>query len=280
MSRPEKIGRSEGNRIWEIDALRGVLILCVLVWHLYFTVEAFCIKGGYQIDPYWWVNTTDPLHIWFTWDADLVIRRTRWIQFLEPTILLGVDIFFVISGICCLLSKNNLKRSLVTLGAALFVAAFTKGISIWTGDPSRFIRFGALACYAFCQLAYVYLFERFRSRTLLLFVIPVFFIGYYIRYVGVPAMRLPIFYIFGVPQIGDQSSDFWPVFPMLGWFLIGVVLGRKFYHEKKSLFHFSTDNKFRRLIQKIGQYSGIIYVSHMVIYTVFFCGIGYLFKLL
>ena len=135
-------------------------------------------------------------------------------------------------------------------------------------------------CYAFCQLAYVYIFEKLDSKWLLLSVIPIFAIGYYLRYVGVPATRLPIFYIFGVPQINDQSSDFWPVFPMLGWFLIGVVLGRKFYPEKKTLIPYAFPNKLTRPLQWLGRWSGVIYVSHIVIYTALFCGFGYLFGLL
>ncbi|MBQ3265771.1 MAG: DUF1624 domain-containing protein [Ruminococcus sp.] len=269
------------QRVWEIDALRGLLILMVLAYHLYACVYVFCIDGYYHIDSYQWVNTTDPLHFWFNWGGDGVIYRA----FLTPTIrelwrCSCVNAFFVLSGISCMFSRNNLKRALTVLGAGLFVALFTKGLAIWTGDPTRFIRFGVLLCYAFCQLAYVYLFEKRSNKFLLISIIPIFAIGYYIRYVGVPAMRFPIFYIFGVPQIGDQSSDFWPVFPMLGWFLLGVVLGRRFYPEKKTLIPSPLADKLTKPLQWCGRWSGVIYVSHIVVYTAVFCGIGYIFGLL
>ena len=269
------------NRVWEIDALRGLLILCLLATHLYRCVDAFCINGYYHIDSYAWVNATDPLHFWFDWGEDGVIHQA----FLTPTlqrlwIMMGVDGFFVISGISCMFSRNNLKRALLMLGAGVFIALFTKGLAIWTGDPTRFIRFGVLFCYAFCQLAYVYIFEKLDSKWLLISIIPIFAIGYYIRYVGVPATRLPIFYIFGVPQIGDSSSDFWPVFPMLGWFLLGVVLGRKYYKEKKTLLPYELPQRLTRPLQWLGRWSGVIYVSHIVIYTAVFCGVGFLFRLI
>ena len=269
------------ERIWELDALRGFLILAVLIDHLVCTVQAFCINGYYNIDSYRYVCISDPLRCWFYWGDDGIIHLREWTAFLiDHCTFPSVNTFFIISGVCCLLSKNNLRRSLITFAAGLFVAIFTKGLAIWTGDPTRFIRFGVLLCYAFCQFAYVFFFEKIDSKWLLLCIVPIFIIGYYLRYVGVAPMRLPIFYIFGVPQIGDQSSDFWPVFPMLGWFLLGVVLGRKVYSERRTLVPNKWAEKLTRPLQWMGRRSGIIYVSHIVIYTALFCGIGYLFHLL
>lgn len=278
------MGNSIANkikRVWEVDALRGIMILLLLSYHLYYTMYAFCIDGYYRIDSYAFANASDPLHFWWKWGEDGVI----YMNFLTPFIreawrVITVDTFFILSGISCMFSRNNLKRGLITLGAGAFIALFTKGLAIWTGDPTRFIRFGVLFCYAFCQLAYVFIFEKLENKWLLLSVIPIFAIGYYLRYVGVQATRLPIFYIIGVPQIGDQSSDFWPVFPMLGWFLIGVVFGRKYYPEKKTLLPSPAAEKLTKPLQWLGRYSGIIYVSHIVVYTAVFCGIGYLFHLL
>lgn len=277
MSKSERLS----NRVWEIDALRGLLIICLLCTHLYRCVEAFCIQGYYQIDSYAFVEATDPFHFWWDWGEDGVIHQA----FLSPMfqtvwIRSGVDAFFVLSGVSCMFSRNNLRRALIILGAGMFVAAFTKGLAIWTGDPTRFIRFGVLFCYAFCQLSYVYIFQKLKNKWLLLLVIPIFAIGYYLRYVGVSPTRLPILYIFGVPQIGDQSSDFWPIFPMLGWFLIGVMLGRKYYSEKKTLLPSKLASRLTRPLQFLGRWSGWLYVGHIVVYTAFFCGIGYLLHLL
>ncbi|MCR5665054.1 MAG: DUF1624 domain-containing protein [Oscillospiraceae bacterium] len=278
----ERQGESIQNRVWEIDALRGWMIFCVLDYHLSRCVEAFYVSGLFQnVDAVAFVRYYDPLHFWFRWN-----ETTGWSigilseNFIHCYLYGGVDVFFIISGISCMFSRNNLKRALVVFCAGGCIALFTKGLAIWTGDPSRFIRFGVLFCYAFCQFLYVFVFEKLKSKWLLLSVIPIFVIGYYLRYIGVQPTRLPIFYIFGVPQIGDQSSDFWPVFPMLGWFLIGVVLGRKYYKEKKTLLPFPKAEKFTRPLQWLGRYSGIIYVSHIVVYTALFCGIGYLFHLL
>lgn len=269
------------NRIWEIDALRGILILLVVAYHLYCTVDAFCIDGYYNIDSYAWVNITDPLHFWFNWGDDGVIYRS----FLTPKLTelwarSGVDGFFVLSGISCVLSRNNLKRAVKILAAGLFIAAFTFGLRVWTGDVTRFIRFGVLMCFACCQLIYVYLLEKRSNKVLLIVAAPVLIVGYFLRYYGVPPTRLPILYIFGVPQIGDMSTDWWPIFPMLGWFLTGVVIGRKFYKDKQTRLPSKPAERLTRPLQFFGRYSGIIYVGHIVLYTAVFIGIGYIFRLL
>lgn len=272
---------NKASRVWEIDALRGLLILCVLAYHLYFTINAFMINGYYKIDSLKYVAITDPLHFWFVTSDNGTIEFSAFpkfaVQYLQPLV---VDTFFVISGIACIFTRNGRKNIIKLFIAALLVAAFTYGLSLWTGDPTRFIRFGVLMCYAFCHLIYEFLLKKRSNEFLFIIASISFAVGYYIRYHGVAAMRFPIFYIFGVPQIGDQSSDFWPIFPMLGWFLLGVVIGRKYYSEKKTLLPYKWPDKLTKPLQFLGRYSGIIYVSHIVIYTVVFCGIGYILHLL
>lgn len=271
----------ENQRVWEIDAFRGFLILAVLVNHLIWTVDAFCINGYYNIDSSVWASVTDPLGIWYEYNADGVLSLASWFTtFRSSTTNLFVNAFFIVSGISCVFSRNNLKRALKVLAGGLFITAFTFGLWKWTGDPTRFIRFGVLMCYAVCQLIFVYFLEKRSNETLFFVATPVLAIGYYLRYHGVAATTLPIFYIFGVPQIGDQSSDWWPILPMLGWFLLGVVIGRKYYSEKKTLLPNRTADRLTRPLQFLGRHSGVIYIGHILLYTAVFCGIGYIFGLL
>ena len=272
---------SEKRRVWEIDALRGFLILAVLVNHLILTVDAFCIDGHFRIDAAEWARITDPLGAWFIKDGAGIVRWKSWVTSLRDMVNNpAVDTFFLLSGISCIFSRNNLKRAVKVLAAGLFIAVFTFCLSLWTGDPSRFIRFGVLMCYACCQLIYVFLLEKRSNETLFFVAAPALAIGYYLRYHGVPAMRFPIFYIFGVPQVGDMASDYWPILPMLGWFLLGVVIGRKYYAEKKTLLPSQAAEKLTRPLQFLGRHSGVIYVGHILVYTAVFCGIGYMFGLL
>lgn len=271
--------QTKQRRVWEIDALRGLLILCVLATHLYYTVDAFCIDGYYSIDSYAWVNRTDPLHFWFDWGEDGVIYkafltdqiRSLWVK-------AGVDGFFVVSGISCLFSRNNLHRGVKMLAGAFFISAFTKLLAVWTGDPTRFIRFGVLHCYAFCHLIYYFLLEDRSDRVLLATAAPVLAVGYYLRY-HPTFSDFALLYPFGIYENGAAGGDYWPILPMLGWMLLGVVLGRHIYKARRSLLPETPADRLTKPLQWFGRRSGVIYVSHIVIYTAVFCGIGWLFHL-
>ena len=268
------------ERVWEIDALRGFLILSMLAVHLYYTVDAFCIHGIYQIDPYRYVDATDPLHFWFDWESDGVIYRS----FMPADIFeiwnkLGVDGFFVISGISCVFSRNNLKRGVMILVAAYIISAFTKLLSFWTGSPGQFIRFGVLHCYGYSHIIYYYIFEKRRNKVIIPVAILILLVGYYLRYNPI-SVDTSLLYPFGFRENGVVARDYWPLFPMLGWMLCGVLLGRNFYLEKRSLFPTCFLNKWTRPLQFLGRYSGKIYVAHILIYPGVFYGIGWLFNLL
>lgn len=268
------------DRVWEIDALRGLLILSLLAVHLYHTVDAFCVGGIYKIEPYEYVNTTDPLHFWFDWGEDGRIFRA----FLPADIFSvwnhsGVAGFFVISGISCLFSRNNLRRGIITLIAAYALSAFTGLLAFWTGDPGQFIRFGALHCYGYCQIIYYFLFEKRKTWVLLSAAAVVLAVGYYLRCNPVSvdtSLLLP----FGVYENGVNARDYWPIFPMLGWLLCGAALGKRFYAERKSLLPTCFLNKWTRPLQVMGRHSGKIYIAQFILYPAVFFGIGWVFNLL
>lgn len=268
------------ERIWEVDALRGLLILCVLCTHLYYTVDAFCIRGGYSaMNPYVWVDTTDPLHFWFDWGADRVIYKAFLTEELRNLwISAGVAGFFVLSGISCLFSRSNLSRGLKLLGAALFISLFTKLLSVWCGDQTQFIRFGVIHCYAYCHLIYYFLLEKRSTKVLIWTAIPILVVGYLLKWFPIYS-TLPFFYPFGIHEIGAPGQDYWPIFPMLGWMLLGTALGRRLYATRCSLWPESPAARWTKPLRCMGQYSGTIYVTHIVLYPALFFGIGWLFQL-
>lgn len=268
------------KRVWEIDAYRGFLMLLLVCNHLNFTVKAFCINGIYtNFDSYAWVNITDPLHFWFDWGSDGVIYASPFISFLqeylnEPV----VATFFIISGISYGFSRNNLRGGLRLLVGAAFISGFTKLLVIYTGDESQFIRFGALHCYALCHLIYYYLLEERSDKTLLVAAAISLIIGYYLRS-HITYSDFAILVPFGIREYGVRVRDYWPVFPMLGWFLIGIVLGKRYYSEKCTRFPKQEQQLWHKPLRFLGRHSGLIYCGHMVVYSLVFIGIGHLFDL-
>lgn len=268
------------QRVWEIDAFRGLLIFGVLCFHLYFTVDAFCINGYYNIDSYAYVNATDPLHFWFDWGEDGVIYEAFLTAPIRNTLIaFGVNCFLVISGISCQFSRDNLKSAFRLLAAGYALTAFTFGLYLWTGEPSRFSRFGPLLCYAYCHLIYTLLLEKRSNKTLLVVAALVLAVGYYIQLRPV-YLDSVLFLPLGLHAEGAAIGEYAPLLPKFGWLLFGVVLGRRYYSKKKSLLPCTMADKLTRPLQWLGRHSGVIYLSHIVIYTAVFSGIGYIFKLL
>lgn len=267
-------------RVWEIDACRGFRILTVLALHLYATVDEFCIDGYYHIDSYRYVNLTDPLHIWFDWGADGVIYRS----FLPEGILnawcyFGIAILFIICGISCTFTKDPWRRILKLYAAGFFISAFTFGLYLFTGLENCFIRFGAIFCYAACLTIYHAFLEKKSDRFLILLAVPCLIAGYYIMFHPIYSYY-PLLYPFGIREYGVKASEYFPIFPYLGWVLLGVVFGRRFYPERKSLLPFPKLEMISRPLQWAGRHSGAVYLAHIVIYPVVFLAIGYLFDLL
>lgn len=268
----------EKTRIWEIDALRGLLLLGLLLTHIMECTETLCEKAyavygadvGNAVVPHLWLFSWDAERM--QWEASLLTKFFRFIDY--PAVVC----FFVISGISCCFSRSNLTRGMKMMAGAFVVSGFTKLLAIWTGESTQFIRFGALHCYTYCHLIYHFLLEKRSSKTLLLVSIPVFVIGYYLCFNPVSseyALLVP----FGIHEKDVPVRDFWPLFPMLGWMLVGVVLGRKFYAEKRSRWLHTVAMRATRPLQWLGRYSGFIYLAHIFIYTAVFCGIGWVFDL-
>jgi len=274
----KKTERKIGARVWELDALRGVLILGVLINHLQMCIRTFCTQVYTALDVQS-ITAADPLKILFIWDeAQQCWELPLIAQFFRTVTYPGVDCFFVVSGIACGFSRSNLSRGVKMLLGAFFFSGVTKILTIYSGNPDYFVRFGVLHCFAYCHLIYYFLLEKRSNKVLMLVTAFSFLVGYYLRW-NPTGSSLVILYPFGVHENGQSSWDYWPIFPMLGWMVLGVLLGRKFYREKKSLFPDHAAKRVTRPLQTMGKYSGILYLCHVVVYPVIFYGIGTIFHL-
>ena len=190
------------HRIWELDAFRGVAILAVIVIHLLFDLEYFLgISLGYE----------NPVF-----------------QFVKQY---GGVVFVVLSGTCVTLGSRSVRRGLIVFGCAMAVTLVTYGM-VWLGLDigSIVVKFGVLHLLGLCMLLWP-LFRRLPTWALLAIGIPVVALGYWFATFHVASSWL---FPLGLTSAGFTSSDFFPLFPHLGWFLLGAVLGRTVYKDKKT----------------------------------------------
>ena len=189
-------------RIWELDALRGVCILCVIVVHFLFDLSFF---GG------------------------LDLTLPAWYVFLQEY---GGAIFVVLSGVCVTLGSKSVRRGLIVFACGMLITAVTYGMyRLGMSGADVVVKFGVLHLLGVCMLVYP-AFKKLPPAALALLGLAIAITGYAIRGVVVPQHWL---FPLGLTYEGFTSSDYFPLFPQLGYFLIGAAIGKTAYREKKTL---------------------------------------------
>ncbi len=220
------------KRIWELDAFRGICILgMVLVHFIYDLVELYRI-----ID----------------WQYPL------WFSFVKNW---GGVLFLLISGISATLGSRSIRRGLVVFAAGLGVSAVTYGMyRLNFADKTILIYFGVLQCLGTCMILWA-VFKKLPWWILAPLGILLAALGLWLgRQEYVDALWLmPL----GLPWKGFISSDYFPLLPNLGYFLMGAALGRTLYRKKESLLPAVNEkNPVIRFFCFCGRQSLWIYLLH------------------
>lgn len=190
------------SRIWELDALRGVCILCVIVVHFLFDLSFF---GG------------------------LDLTLPAWYVFIQEY---GGAIFVVLSGICVTLGSKSVRRGLIVFACGMLITAVTYGMyRLGMSGADVVVKFGVLHLLGVCMLVYP-AFKKLPPAALAVLGLLIAVTGYAIRSVIVPQRWL---FPLGLTYEGFTSSDYFPLFPQLGYFLIGAAIGKTAYREKRTL---------------------------------------------
>ncbi len=187
------------NRIFEIDALRGMCIIGMVGVHL-------------------WMNYCD------------FFMNSRYPAFLQFFLDFGGILFVILSGIAVTLGHHPLRRGLIVLAAGLACTAVTYGadalglgvIPIW---------FGILHCLGACMLLAPLLLKLPR------WLLPL--IGLAVVGLGVLTestyVSSPYLFPLGLQTQSFTSGDYFPLFPYLGWFILGIFVGVTAYKNKTTL---------------------------------------------
>ena len=219
------------KRIWELDVFRGICILGVIAVHfIYDLVELYGIVD---------------------WEYPLLFSIVKnW----------GGVLFVALSGVCVTLGRRSLRRGLIVFGCGMVITVVTFGMYKFGFDKSIMIYFGVLHCLGTCMILWA-LFKKCPTWLLALLGIAMVVLGLYLRgritasgYWLIPLGFLP-------PRFA--SSDYFPLFPNLGFFLLGATLGRTAYRKKESLLPMVDQNNILiRFFSFCGRQSLLIYLAH------------------
>jgi uncharacterized membrane protein len=175
----------------------------------------------------------------------------------------GGVLFVVLSGVCVTLGRRSVRRGLIVFGCGMVITAVTFGMYKFGFDKSIMIYFGVLHCLGVCMILWA-LFKKCPTWLLALLGIAMVILGLYLRgritasdYWLIPLGFLP-------PRFA--TSDYFPLFPNLGYFLLGSTLGRTVYRKKESLLPQVNQNHFPvRFFSFCGRQSLLIYLAHQPI---------------
>lgn len=224
------------QRIWELDALRGLCILGMLAVHLiYDLVELYEIVDWHY-------------PAFFLFLADY-----------------GSILFLLISGICVTLGRRSIKRGVTVFGCGMVCTAVTGGmVLLELADSSMVIWFGILHCLGICMLLWP-LAKKLPTAVLATVAAAIIAVGLLIA--DTTPVDFPWLIPLGICPPRFDSPDFFPVLPNLGYFLLGAILGRTLYRRKTSLFpSFSTRQPIVRFLGACGRYSLHIYLLHQPVF--------------
>lgn len=232
-------------RAFELDALRGLALLLMVLHHLIFDLRYLLELPVFAF------------------------QETGWfIDLLQPFFL---NVFLVISGVCCTFSRSNTKRGLRLLLVAVVLSVATWAASVLSGYD-LYIYFNVLHLLAVGILLYAWLTHGEnktgrrlpRTDVLLLLLAAALLWG---------ASLLPQAAGFGrwwllplglPPQLDFTMSDYLPLIPWLGFFLIGALIGRHAYAGRCSAFPGAPGWLLQasQPFAYLGRHSLLIYVLH------------------
>lgn len=216
------------QRIWELDLLKGIALLLMIYFHIIYDLkELFHYPVDYESGFNYYAGKT------------------------------AGTLFIFTAGVSTYLTRSNVRRALKILVFALLITLIT----YWY-NPALVVTFGILHFLA----AGIFLAVIFRNFPVWLLV----FLG-----LGVILLKQVIsglsenhdwflFFMLGLSTESFTSSDYYPLIPWYGVFLLGMAAGRGLYGrgyagQKKSLFSFRMPDNF---LLEAGRHTLIIYLVH------------------
>ncbi len=226
------------NRFWEIDVLRGIAILLMVLFHFLYDLVFFdVLQTDLWSGPAFYIGRSAAIIFIFLVGVSLTLSYSR-----EK-----------VSG-SHLIFKKYVKR-----GSHIFLWGMVFTLGSWMIFPDQVIVFGILH---FIGLAIIL------SYPLLGYRLPNLIGGLMFLFLGRSVenftVNSPWLLWLGVVPAGFQTLDYFPLFPWFGVTMFGIFAGNTLYpdyHRKYELFDLSS-NLLISALEFMGKKSLTIYIIH------------------
>lgn len=280
------------TRIWELDFVRGLVIIGMLIDHFFFDFEGLFTSYNFSNLPQFYLDIGAFANLYWVHPVRVTFR------------FIGLFFLFLVSGISTQFSRNPIRRSLIVIGAGALMSVAFLIVAKVTGSMEDLVIVGAIGGIGICMLIYglfalpfkkhPQLHEAFTLGIAVAILIAWGFVSYnnardtsnFWFYYNGYAYSIPIVRykdlgenIWGV-LLGTKyfGSDWMGLFPGLGYMFLGGFIGQTVYRNRKSIFgRFNESlNRNTKFVTIPGQYSLWFYLSHQVIYIIILGGIALL----
>lgn len=213
------------KRIHELDILRGLAVIGMIIFHYYFMMDYFGV-GIYDV-----------------YHCPLLILA-RFVQFS----------FLGLVGVSLAISTKNIKQQwLRAFKVIMFAFVVTLATAIFA--PQVYVKFGILHHLAVA----IFLLSPISKKKYTSLILGVFAIafGFFLR---TKASASWILILLGVTPINFAALDHFSIFPWIGVILIGIFIGNAFYKDKTGFI-----KKSIAPLELIGRHTLVIYMIHVPI---------------
>jgi len=228
------------KRFWEIDFLRGLAIIMMILFHLLYDLTYF---GEYNLN----------------------VHSGFWLYFGRMT----ATIFILLVGISLTLSfsraekKHNAKKKVYQKYLKRGLEVFSWGLIItlttWIFLRAGFVVFGVLHLIGI-SIILAYPFLKLRFWNLLIGIVFIS-LGIYLKSF---TFGFPWLMWLGLMPERFYTVDYFPIFPWFGVILIGLFFGNLLYPDYTRKFNLCDFSNFAfiRLFCFLGRHSLLIYLIH------------------
>jgi len=244
------------KRFWEIDVLRGLAIVMMIIYHFLFDINYF---GMYQLDissGFLWFFARSTASIFlFLVGVSLSLSHSRAV--IAGSYQIEGGMFF-----------KYLKR-----GLKIFLLGLLITLATWLFIPQEFIVFGVLHFIGIAIiLEYPFLNRKYFNLLLgLIFVISGIFLAQ-------QTYSTPWFLWLGLQPSGFITVDYFPLLPWLGVVSFGLFAGGLLYKDYQRRFSLPdlSSNVFMKILSFLGRHSLIIYLLHQPVLILVLGILGFL----